>query len=487
MADYYPLIARAVQGLSDSSPAMRSAVYDRARAALMDQLRSLDPPLSDEDIDREGAALDAAILRVEADYAPAPDAYPEPDAAPQPYPAPDAYREAEAHPEPERVPQATPYTPQPYPEADPDAGGARGTESGALSKASPASAEAEGRSRFTVPPSRRRPAYDDLVDNDAAVRPATRPGALRRGTEDESGGRETTQPPGARARPRIDPKSERPSGGRARIAIIAGALAVVIGAIAATALSLREDPAELVALAPPAGAESPAAVEDGKIAERVGGEPAPALAPGGQPVGLVGSTPPPAVGGGAQEGIAVAQRAVLYEEDPLNPQGQPRAGAGRAVWQLEPGGQGEPVVRATIEIPEPELRLVMLIRRNLDPTLPASHTIDLSFETGGLESRRVRDIGLLQIKDEETIRGAPVAGLPVPVRDNLFLIGLSNLPRDIERNTTLLTERNWIDLPIRLASGQRAILSFEKGTSGDRILDEAFATWESSGVRTSGN
>lgn len=493
MADYYPLIARAVQGLSDSSPAMRSAVYDRARAALMDQLRSLDPPLSDEDIDREGAALDDAIMRVEADYAPPPEpaqeAYPDPEPEPRPV--------HEPYPEPERYPEAEAYAPAPHPEPAPAPAAPAQATPVVLSKATPGPGEAGGRelSRFTVPPSRRQPAYDDLVDSGSTVRLATRPGGRRgavRGADDdaaagESTGRETTQPPGARARPRIDPKTERAGGGRARIAIIAGALAVVIGAIAATALSLREDPAEIAALAPADDPGAPAPVEEGKIVERIGGEPVPAstAAAGGQAGGA--ATALPVAAGGAEEGIAVAQRAVLYEEDPLNPQGQPRAGAGRALWQLEPGGQGEPVVRATIEIPDPELRLVMLIRRNLDPTLPASHTIDLSFETGALESRRVRDIGLLQIKDEETIRGAPVAGLPVPVRDNLFLIGLSNLPRDIERNTTLLTDRNWIDLPIRLASGQRAILSFEKGTSGDRILDEAFATWESSGVRTSGN
>ncbi|MGP9821751.1 histidine kinase, partial [Salinarimonas sp. NSM] len=267
-------------------------------------------------------------------------------------------------------------------------------------------------------------------------------------------------------------------GGRARIAIIAGAVAAVIGAIAATALSLGDDPPALVAEAPAPGATPP--VEDGKIVERIGEEVPAAVAAPQQP-----DAPPLA---SDQDGtIAVAQRAVLYEEDPLNPQGEPRAAAGRAVWTVEPGGQGEPVVRATVEIPDPRLRLVMLIRRNLDPTLPASHTIDLSFETGDMESRRVRDIGLLQLKDEETIRGAPVAGLPVPVRDNLFLIGLSNLPRDIERNTVLMTERNWIDLPVRLASGQRAILSFEKGTSGDRIIDEAFAQWGESTVSAGAN
>jgi hypothetical protein len=68
MADYHPLIARAVEGLSDRSPEMRRAVYERARSALLAQLRSLDPPLSEADIGRESASLETAIARVEDGY-----------------------------------------------------------------------------------------------------------------------------------------------------------------------------------------------------------------------------------------------------------------------------------------------------------------------------------------------------------------------------------------------------------------------------------
>src|SRR5690242_9006193 len=68
MADYYPLIARAVEGLSDQTPEMRRAVYERARSALVAQLRSLDPPLSEADLQKESRSLDDAIVRVEADF-----------------------------------------------------------------------------------------------------------------------------------------------------------------------------------------------------------------------------------------------------------------------------------------------------------------------------------------------------------------------------------------------------------------------------------
>ncbi|MGC1447457.1 MAG: hypothetical protein WA837_18480, partial [Xanthobacteraceae bacterium] len=67
MADYHPLIARAVEGLGTSSGEARRALYERARAALVAQLRSIDPPLSEADITRERLALEDAIRKVEAE------------------------------------------------------------------------------------------------------------------------------------------------------------------------------------------------------------------------------------------------------------------------------------------------------------------------------------------------------------------------------------------------------------------------------------
>src|SRR5687767_2339169 len=89
MADYYPLIARAVEGLDDRGPAMRNAVYERARTALVEQLRSLEPPLSQGDIDRECRDLEDAIRRVEGENNPvlARKAAPAPISPPPPKPA----------------------------------------------------------------------------------------------------------------------------------------------------------------------------------------------------------------------------------------------------------------------------------------------------------------------------------------------------------------------------------------------------------------
>ena len=135
------------------------------------------------------------------------------------------------------------------------------------------------------------------------------------------------------------------------------------------------------------------------------------------------------------------------------------------------------MVRSAVDVPEAGLRLDLVVRRNLDQVLPASHIIELTFTTPNDPGRTVRDVGVLQFKTDEAGRGTPLFGLSVSVKENVFLIGLSNVPRDIEGNTDLLLQRSWFDLPIHFGSGLAAILQVEKGTSGEEALKVAFREW----------
>ncbi len=69
MTDYHPLIARAVAGLVKNTGAARRALYERARAALIAQLRGVQPALSESEITKERLALEEAIRKVEAESA----------------------------------------------------------------------------------------------------------------------------------------------------------------------------------------------------------------------------------------------------------------------------------------------------------------------------------------------------------------------------------------------------------------------------------
>jgi hypothetical protein len=178
---------------------------------------------------------------------------------------------------------------------------------------------------------------------------------------------------------------------------------------------------------------------------------------------------------------AAAQRVVLYEEDPANPQGKRFVGS--AIWRTEtvspgPGLSPELAVRADLEIPERRITISMSLRRNTDQALPASHTIQILFNLptdfpfGGISN-----VPGILMKQAEQTRGAPLAGLVVKVTSGVFLVGLSAVDADRQRNVQLLKERSWFDLPIVFNNGRRAILAVEKGTPGERAFNDAFDTW----------
>jgi hypothetical protein len=68
MADYYQLIAKAVAGLDPKAPSeSRRALYERARAALLAEMRTISPPFTEAEITRERLALEEAVRRVEGE------------------------------------------------------------------------------------------------------------------------------------------------------------------------------------------------------------------------------------------------------------------------------------------------------------------------------------------------------------------------------------------------------------------------------------
>ncbi len=418
MADFYPILARAIAGLPDTSPAARHAIYDRARAALVTQLRSLDPPLGEAEIMRERLSLDEAVARIEADYDTTPPRLdidtlpPPPQAEPQP-PAPPPAPLTIQPPKPAQ-------RPQPSAQAEPLPDDAR---------------------------------YDDLP--------------------------EPAEP--QQMRPRLaPPREKRVKPGHLRTAVVATGVAIAVAAIAAAAYYVNKVRPETASRPRVETPSQPAQADNaGKISGRVGeaGTPAPVTRPGtgSSSTGSTSTTAP------SQE-IAVAQRAILYTEDPNSPQA-PRSVNGRVFWRLdsESVGQGRPVetiVRATVEIAEVGLALDFTIRRNTDSAFPASHIIGLRFtSTGDPATEAVREVGVPQFKTDEGERGAPLSAINSALGENLFVAALSNVPIEVERNIDLILNRSWIDVPVRFASGKRGIITFEKGVSGSQTLADAFGRW----------
>src|SRR5690606_29551017 len=63
--DYKELLRRAVEALPENNGAARRAVYEKARAALVGQLRAINPPLAARDITTHRLQLEDCIRQVE--------------------------------------------------------------------------------------------------------------------------------------------------------------------------------------------------------------------------------------------------------------------------------------------------------------------------------------------------------------------------------------------------------------------------------------
>jgi hypothetical protein len=80
------------------------------------------------------------------------------------------------------------------------------------------------------------------------------------------------------------------------------------------------------------------------------------------------------------------------------------------------------------------------------------------------------------MRRDDAPKGTPLQGLPVDISPNVFLIGLASSAE--QQNIEMIRTLNWFDLPMSLANGRIAKVTFEKGSAGDKILNEVLAEWK---------
>ncbi len=278
-------------------------------------------------------------------------------------------------------------------------------------------------------------------------------------TKNETGPREQQRP----AAP-LPPLQESPSGSR-RILGIGAILLVLVGAVALAALHFRERPEDLAKLKPEEGSRS--AEESGKFGARVDG--------GGQNSAAQSVNNGPAV--------PVAQKAQIFIASLEHPDKVDHIYNGSVVWRLDNvgGGDGGPMksaIRGDIEFPEGKVKATLLVQKNLDAALSASHTITVSFIVApDSELKGVKAIAPLQMRRAEAQSGDKLTGIPVEITANTFLIGLMRGGEAEAHNLKLLRSPWLIDLPMQLSDGRVATINLEKGSAGDRVFADAINSW----------
>jgi len=190
---------------------------------------------------------------------------------------------------------------------------------------------------------------------------------------------------------------------------------------------------------------------------------------------------PPSVAAAAKTAPPGSQRAVLYEEDSSDPNG--KSYQGWVQWRADPGTSGnaaDAAIIGQVTLPDRPMTVTLAFHRNLDNTLPASHTIDVMFELPpDSPTKGILDVVGIMMKPNEEVSGQQLACTRVKVNKDFFLIGLSGIEHDIQLNMQALKDRPWLGIPFVYNSSNRAVLSIEKGETGNKIINETLARWSS--------
>ncbi len=410
MTDYIKILARAVAGKTGYDE--RRGVYERARQALVAQLRDLDPPLSEGDITKQRLALEAAIREVEAQM-------------------------SSGKPSDDSAATSTPAAPTTAKPLEP-----RASEQGNLAvedALNSVKANEDTPAEKAAGEIKTSDTAKDVKPVPVAEAPAVKkPAARAAAAGDPALTRVSTYPASTRR------TSRRPS------ALTIAIACVILVALCGTVFGVLMYKGKM-------DTQQTNNTVGAKISDRVA-----------QDSSLVGKT------------AAVAQTAYLVEENVDAAKGVENF-HGNVTWRIEsqsnPQGEGpEKVIRGLVEIPDRSLKLLFTVRRNTDPALPASHTIELLFDTPpDFANGAVESIAGIRMKPSEQATGLPLASAAVRITTGYFLAGLSEGADDT--NTVLLRDRPWMDVLLIYRNGRRAVLTVEKGLAGENAFNEAFSSW----------
>ncbi len=521
MADFVAVLRKTIDGLADPTPALRQRVYAKARATIEQKLATLNAP--EAVATRQIKALEDAIAEVESDFTPAVE-----EIIPEPLPVP------ASPPVPAPVSISTPVTPvksepastPPFTKigAQPDA-----LEDFLTSQNASGRIEPRDESSYSNTPAS-KPSVSSTRGYDTGRGPEEEDGDddLDIQTEDRRSGDY-----GVYTRGPLKQPTQRRSlipllGVLALLLVIAGAgyagwtyrdkIAEEANAVKTYLASLTSrdttKPAETATNQPatppapaqptPAPAATPETTEpkpEPKLTQRLlpdGQEVNPGRANDtpslGEGTSVATSTPdqaapPPAVPGQQQAAgqtqppaaLPIGQKAFFYEE--RSGQDAGTADAGGVVWsvvQESPGNDlpPEPAIKAEVTIPDRGINLRMIIRRNGDKSLPASHLVEMIFTVPeGFPGGSIDNVSRMTFKDTEQAPGSPLVAIPAKIADNFFIIAMNDAKTAVDTNMSLIRRQSWIDIPIAYKTGRRALITLEKGLPGEKTFDEVLKSW----------
>jgi len=152
--------------------------------------------------------------------------------------------------------------------------------------------------------------------------------------------------------------------------------------------------------------------------------------------------------------------------------------SGTIEWSEGTDEIGLPTLIGHANIPARNLGVDLTIRKNSDPSLPASHLMEIDFDVSdSFVGGSIAGLPGVLLKNEELVQGTPLVGASARVVGSSFLFALSASDTDAPANVDLLSKRKWMDLAVIYGTGKRAIITLEKDDEAQAMFTKVFDAW----------
>lgn len=143
--------------------------------------------------------------------------------------------------------------------------------------------------------------------------------------------------------------------------------------------------------------------------------------------------------------------------------------AGTLEWRETLDENGAPGLAATVTFADASLAAEVVMVKNNDPGLPASHLFTATFApTEGFKGEAIVQLAGVMMRKGDALQGTPLPGAAAMILENQFIFA----PSGPAPSGTTLGTSVWMDLALVFKTGQRALLALQIDETAQAQLAE---------------
>lgn len=164
--------------------------------------------------------------------------------------------------------------------------------------------------------------------------------------------------------------------------------------------------------------------------------------------------------------------ALLYEQ---MPSGSPKLSRGRVTWWTVSASSGL-MIEARVVFPEKGFGTNIRIQQAGNEVPFPRLVWDFRFSDVGGTGFRVTSVDSVAFKQTESERGIPMSAVPVKAGNDAHRLELADTTQSA-LEIARMSDGAWIDVLFTLSSGNRGLITIEKGIVGDRVFIKGLSEW----------